>query len=377
MNDEKKKVKQTGRMMDGNTACVEGALRAGCNFYAGYPITPSSEIMNLMARRMPSAGGVFIQMEDEIASIAAVIGASWAGARAVTATSGPGLTLMLENIGYALATETPCVIIDVQRCGPSTGQATRPGQGDVMQVRFGASGDYETIALAPWSVQEVYEMTGRAFSLAERYRMPVFLLTDELLAHLREVVDLDTDVEIVERPEVHGVPPFGDTRTNAPTPMPRFGTGEKLLVTGSAHDEWGYRRTTDPAVQRRLTERIASKVIKDRVELAEVEEFHTDDAEVILMSFGFSARSSHAAMRLARDAGMKAGLLRLKALWPFPREAVRRLGSGAARLVVVEMNRGMLRREVERVASCPVQGVHKTEGEPIHPREILDVIQQR
>jgi 2-oxoglutarate ferredoxin oxidoreductase subunit alpha len=360
--------------MDGCAACVEGALKAGCNFFAGYPISPSTEIMNMMARRMPKSGGVFVQMEDEIASIAAVIGASWAGAKAMSATSGPGLTLMLENLGYAFATETPLVLVDVQRCGPSTGQATRPGQGDVMQARFGSSGDYETIALAPWSVQEMYEMTARAFNLAERYRLPVFLMTDELVTHLHEVVNLDVPVEIVERVKPHGQPPFGDPKTNAMTPMPCFGTGEKLLVTGSTHDEWGYRRTTDPEVQRKLVERITEKVTKDREALAEVEEHNTDDAETILVSFGFSARSSYAAMRMAREQGRKVGLARLKTLWPFPQGAIRRIGERAKRLMVVEMNTGMVQREVERFAPCPVCGVHKTEGEPISPAEILKAL---
>lgn len=369
-NTQNSKTK-TARLVEGCAACVEGAMRAGCDFYAGYPISPSSEIMNMMARRLPASGGKFIQMEDEIASIAAVTGAAWAGARAMTATSGPGLTLMLENIGYALATETPCVIVDVQRCGPSTGQATRPGQGDVMQARFGASGDFETIALAPWSAQEMYEMTARAFSLAERYRMPVFVMTDELVTHLHEMVDLDVKLEVVERADTRGRPPFADQATNLTTPMPSFGTGGKLLVTGSTHDEWGYRRTTDAAVQRRLVERIMEKVAMDRRELAEVEEFHTDDAETVLVSFGFSARSSHAAMRMARAEGKKVGLARLKAIWPFPQEKIAEISRRAKRLIVVEMNRGMVRREVERFADCPVEGVHKYEGEPIRPEEIL------
>ena len=365
---------KAARLMEGCAACVEGALKAGCNFYAGYPISPSTEIMNMMARRMPKSGGVFAQMEDEIASISAVIGAAWAGAKAMTATSGPGLTLMLENLGYAFATETPLVLVDVQRCGPSTGQATRPGQGDVMQARFGSSGDYETIALAPWSVQEMYEMTARAFNLAERYRLPVFLLTDELVTHLHEVVNLDAPVEIVERAKTHGQPPFGDPKTNAMTPMPCFGTGKKLLVTGSTHDEWGYRKTTDPEVQRKLVERITQKVTKDRDALAEVEEHNTDDAETILVSFGFSARSSYAAMHMAREKGRKVGLARLKTVWPFPQAAIRRIGERAKRLIVVEMNAGMVRREVERFAPCAVCGVHKTEGEPISPDEILKAI---
>ncbi|GAG09441.1 unnamed protein product, partial [marine sediment metagenome] len=254
--------------LQGNMACVEGALRAGCDFFGAYPITPSTEIMTAMARRMPEMGRTFVQMEDEIASIAAVIGAAWAGANAMTATSGPGLALMLENIGYAFATETPCVIVDVQRAGPSTGQATRPAQGDVMTARFGCPGDYEPIALAPWSAQESFEMTARAFALAREYRMPVFVLTDEIIAHLYETLDLDREIEVVKHDPPCDLPPFGDARTCERTPMPKFGEGRKLLVTGSTHDERGRRRTTDPQAQMRLVERITKKIERDREALA-------------------------------------------------------------------------------------------------------------
>ena len=363
------------KFIQGNLACVEGALKAGCDFFAGYPITPSTEIMAAMARRMPEMGRSFIQMEDEIASIAAVIGAAWSGARAMTATSGPGLTLMLENIGYAYATETPCVIVDIQRAGPGTGQATRPAQGDVMQARFGASGDYESITLAPWSAQEMFEMTARAFSLAQQYRMPVFVFADELVGHIYETVDTDRPVEEARTHPKSDAPPFGIAETCEMTPMPRFGTGRKLLVTGSTHDEWGYRCTTEPEVQGRLVERITKKVARDRTKLAETEAFNINDAEIALVSFGFSARSSHAAMTIARDKGRKVGLLRLKNLWPFPQDTIGKLGASVKKIIVVEMNRGMVRREVERFSAAEVIGCHKTTGDAIRPEEIVEAIE--
>ena len=360
--------------MQGNLACVEGALRANCNFYGGYPITPSSEIMAAMAKRLPEMGRKFVQMEDELASIAAVIGAAWGGANAMTATSGPGLALMLENIGYTFATETPCVIIDVQRAGPSTGQATRPAQGDVMTAHFGCPGDYEPIALAPWSAQECFEMTARAFALAQKYRMPIFVMTDEIVAHLYETLDLDREIEPVVHDAPCDLPPFGDRDTCERTPMPRFGDGRKLLVTGSTHDEWGYRRTTDPQAQMRLVERITKKIERDREALADTEEYMMDDAEVVLVSYGASARSSLAALMQARERGRKVGLLRLKAVWPFAQEQIRAI-DGNRKIVVVEMNRGMMRREVERFARADVVGCHKIAGEFITPDEINEVIE--
>ena len=359
----------------GDEACAEGAIAVGCNFYAGYPITPASEIMEHIAHRFSGLEGrVFVQMEDEIASIAACIGASWAGAKAMTATSGPGLSLMLENIGYAIITETPVVIVDVQRAGPSTGQATRPAQGDMMQARWGAHGDYEIIALSPWSVAEMYEETIRAFNLAERFRVPVLLLADEAVGHLREDVEVQGEIQVYDREKAKGHPPFGGREV---PPMPAFGEGEKLLVTGSTHDEWGYRRTVSPEAQRSLVRRLAKKITAHQDEIGEVAEYFTEDEnlDLLFVAYGFTARSALEAARLAREEGVKAGLLRLKTVWPFPQEPLRRLAQRARRAVVPEMNLGQMVREVQRIVPG-AEPYSRTDGEVITPQELLATIRQ-
>lgn len=361
--------------MQGDEACAEGAIAAGCNYYAGYPITPASEIMHRICQRFAELPGrTFIQMEDEIGSIASVIGASWAGARAMTATSGPGLSLMLENIGYAIMTEVPCVVVDVQRAGPSTGQATRPGQGDVMQARWGAHGDYEIIVISPWSVQEAYEEAIRAFNLADRFRVPVILLMDEGVGHMREGMTIPAETPIYQRWKEPTKPPFGEAEVPA---MPAFGDGARLLVTGSTHDAWGYRRTTDSQVQAQLVERLVAKI---RSHLGDIECTHThfckdDDLQVLLVAYGFTARSALGAVRLAREAGVKAGLLRLTTLWPFPEEAVRDMAGRAAMILVPEMNRGQVLREVQRLVPHAL-GFHKTNGELITAGEIWAAVQE-
>jgi len=357
--------------LQGDEAIAEGALAAGCNYYGGYPITPSSEVMERICNRFAELGGgrVFIQMEDEIASIASCIGASWAGAKAMTATSGPGLSLMLENLGYAIMTETPVVIVDVQRAGPSTGQATRPAQGDVMQARWGASGDYQIIALSPWSVEEVYSQTIRAFNLAERFRLPVILLTEEAVGHLRENVDVPAETRIYNRLRPKDrEPPFGQAEV---PPMPAFGQGHKLLVTGSTHDEWGYRRTSSAQAQEKLADRLSTKVTNHLDEIIEVEERFCDEDEldILVIAFGFTARSAWRAVKVARQEGTRAGFLRLKTIWPFPEEAVRQLALRSRAVLVPEMNRGQVLREVQRVAP-QAQGYNKTDGEVIVPQEI-------
>jgi len=339
------------RILMGNQAAAEGALAAGCTFYAGYPITPSSEIMEELAARLPEAGGAFIQMEDEIASISAVIGASWAGARAMTATSGPGLSLMMEGIGYVAMTETPCVVVDIQRAGPATGQATRIGSGDVMQVRYGSHGDYCPIALSPWSVQEMYELTIRAFDLAERFRVPVFVLADEGVGHLRESVVLHRDFELVERVRDTEKPPFGSERPDGVPPMPVFGDGANLLVTGSTHDEWGVRRVDAPGPHERLVERINRKVLDHAGEIVEVERHFLDDAEVVVIAYGFTGRSAIAAVKRLRGEGVRVGLLRLMTLWPFAESEVAGVGEAVRCVVVPEMNRGQVTGLVRRKRS--------------------------
>jgi 2-oxoglutarate ferredoxin oxidoreductase subunit alpha len=334
----------------GNVACAEGALRAGCRFFAGYPITPANEISHHMAAEMPKAGGFFLQMEDEIASIAAVIGASWAGAKAMTATSGPGYSLMQENIGYAHMTETPCVVVDVQRSGPSTGQATLPSQQDIFQARYGAHGDYEVIALTPWSVQEMFDLTVRAFNLAESYRTPVMLMADGEIGHIKEKIVIPGDVEIVDRrrPSGEDCTPFGTDDPCMVPEMPRFGDGHRLLVTGSTHRPTGVRDYS-PEYHQMLVGRIRQKILRDEKALRDTVEVDLDGARVAVISFGASARPSYGAVKKVRGKGLKAGMLRLRTLWPFPEGLVSDLADSVDAILVVEMNVGKLVREVERI----------------------------
>jgi len=377
---ERKKVKSTlapgWYFMQGDEACAEGALAAGCRFYAGYPITPASEIMIRMVQRLPELGGAFIQMEDEIGSISSVIGAAWAGAKAMTATSGPGLSLMVEAIGYAVITETPCLIVDVQRAGPSTGQATRPAQGDMMMVKWAAHGDNEIVALSPWSVQEMYDLTVRAFNFAERFRVPVFLLADEAVGHLRETLVIKEEVEIFDRVKIPGKPPFGTEEINGVPPMPAFGEGANLLVTGSTHDPWGFRKTQDSAIQARLTERLIRKVRDFKLEVVETDPHLLDDAEIGVVAYGFTARAALAAVKILRNQGVKAGLLRLVSIWPFADGAITGLGKRCRKIFVPEMNRGQIAGEMTKYTSTPVIPLPKTNGEVIEPAEIVEGIRR-
>ena len=362
--------------MQGDEACAEGALAAGCRFYAGYPITPASEIMIRMVHRLPEVKGAFIQMEDEIGSISAVIGAAWAGAKAMTATSGPGLSLMIEALGYAVITETPCLIVDVQRAGPSTGQATRPAQGDMMMVKWGAHGDNEIVALSPWSAQEMYDLTVKAFNFAERFRVPVFLLADKAVGHLRETLVIQEEVEVFDRVKIPGKPPFGTEEVNGVPPMPAFGEGANLLVTGSTHDSWGFRKTQDSAVQARLTERLIRKVRDFKSEIIETDSHLLEDAEVGVVAYGFTARAALAAVKTLRTQGVKAGLLRLVSIWPFADEAVAALGRRCRKIFVPEMNRGQIAGEMTKYTSTPVIPLPKTNGEVIEPAEIVEEIRR-
>ncbi|MBI4757704.1 MAG: 2-oxoacid:acceptor oxidoreductase subunit alpha [Chloroflexi bacterium] len=368
-------------LWQGDEACAEGAIAAGCRFYAGYPITPASEIMQWMAHRFHEMGeGIFIQMEDEIASVASVIGASWAGAKAMTATSGPGFTLMLENIGYAIMTETPCVVVDVQRAGPSTGQATRPASGDVMEARWGAHGDFEIIALSPWSAQEMFDLTVRAFNLAERFRVPVFVLADEAVGHMRENVVTPAEIQVYERERSAGLAPFGSEADDGVPPMPAFGQGERLLVTGSTHDPWGYRKVSDSAVQDRLTRRLVQKIRAHQGEIIAAEPYMADEElDVLVVAYGFTARSARHAVKLARQAGIRAGLLRLITFFPFAEEAVLRHGEKARNILIPEMNQGQVVREVQRAMAGNANRVHlyaQTNGEVICPLRILSEIKR-
>jgi 2-oxoglutarate/2-oxoacid ferredoxin oxidoreductase subunit alpha len=356
----------------GNEAAAEGAIAAGCRFYGGYPITPSSELMERMAARLREVGGVFVQMEDEIASISAVIGASWAGAKAMTATSGPGFSLMQEAFGYAAFTETPCVVVDVQRAGPCTGQATKVASGDIMQVHWGSHGDYQVIALCPWSVQEMYDLTLRAFNLSERYRVPAFVMAEEATGHLRETVKIEEDIEVWDRKKEKGAPPFGTAEEDGIPPMPAFGEGERLAVTGSTHDPYGFRKTDDPKAHAMLVERINEKILRHRADIVEVESHFLDEAETVVIAYGFTARTSLYVVKRLRKKGFKVGFLRLKTLWPFPVEAVREASERGKRVFVPEMNRGQVAGEIQRYVRPEVISFGQTNGEVIDPETLED-----
>jgi 2-oxoglutarate ferredoxin oxidoreductase subunit alpha len=362
------------RFVLGDEASAIGAIYAGCQFFGGYPITPASEVAELISQALPRVGGYYIQMEDEIASISAVIGAVWAGAKAMTATSGPGFSLMQESIGYACMTETPCVIVDVQRSGPSTGQATKPAQGDVMQARWGTHGDHEIIALAPSSVQECLELTIDCFNLAEKYRNPTILLMDGEIGHLRERINFPmySDVEVYKRPQ--GSP--GDLVFGGQTvpPMIEFGRGEFVHVTGSTHKDDGMRDVSTQAVHEKLITRLVEKIEADRDKLERVEERFTEDADVAVLSFGATARPALGAVLKAREDGQKMGFMRLISIWPFPKGAVERLGSKVDRIYVPEMNLGQVSREVERFVDCEVVKLPKIGGVPHTVSEILSAI---
>jgi 2-oxoglutarate ferredoxin oxidoreductase subunit alpha len=376
----KKKTERNTYFWQGNEACAEAAIAAGCRFFAGYPITPASEIAEYLAKKLPIAGGIAMQMEDELASIGAVVGASWAGAKSMTATSGPGFSLMQETIGYAFMTETPCVIVDVQRLGPSTGQATKCGQGDVMQARWGTHGDYSAIALSPNSVQEMFELTIKAFNLAEKYRTPVILLADEEVAHMREQVTIPSleSIEIVNRrkPEPGETAFFGLKEV---PPMPAVGEGYNVAVTGSTHNEYGIRFTADPNVHKRLVERLNSKIQDHSDELAEAETHSIDDCQIGIISFGCTSRAIYEAVEKAEEMGITVGYARLKTIWPFPEKIVKKLGKTAEKIIVPEMNLRQLYYEVQRVAggSSEVIALNKIGGgELITPEELTAKIME-
>lgn len=373
-------VLEMARLMQGNEAVAEGALAAGVRFFAGYPITPSTEIAEIMARRLPKLGGKFIQMEDEIASLGAVIGASLAGLKSMTATSGPGFSLMQENLGFAVMAEVPCVIVNVQRSGPSTGMPTAPAQGDVMQARWGTHGDHPVIVLSPSSVREAYDLSVRAVNLAEKYRLPVILLMDEVIGHLREKVILPArdELQVVERrrPRVgpEGYVPYRPEEDGVP-PLANFGDGYRFNVTGLAHNEKGVP-TNDPVVAENLIKRLHAKITNNIDDILIEDTRFMDDAEVVVVAYGSAARSARKAVKEARKQGLKVGLYRPVTLWPFPEDRVRELAGQVRALVVTEMNLGQYRLEVERAVGgrVPVTGVNRVNGELITPEEVLDAV---
>ncbi len=353
--------------MQGNTACAEGALAAGCRFFGGYPITPSTEIAETMARRLPKAGGTFISMEDEIASIAAVIGAAWTGVRSMTATSGPGFSLMMENIGYAAMTETPCVIVNVQRGGPSTGQPTRAAQGDMLQCRFGSHGDYSTIALTPNSVQEMFDLTVKAFDLADRFRVPTFLMADEIVGHMRERVTIRDAAGITPpRPLPEGSLPYEAGEDGVPGFAP-FGSGRAIHVTGLTHDERGYPDTTDPEAHDKLVRRLVAKVESARREIADYE-VTNPDAETVFVTYGAPSRTVEQVLH--DRPGDSIGHLRLRLVWPFPEFALEEFPNAKV-FLMPELNMGQMVREVQRHVDQPVVSIPKIGGELHTPAELV------
>jgi 2-oxoglutarate ferredoxin oxidoreductase subunit alpha len=369
-------------MMQGNIAVAEGAIDAGCRFYAGYPITPSSEIAEQLSRRLPEIGGRFIQMEDEIAAMGAIIGASLGGVKAMTATSGPGFSLKQENIGYAAIAEIPVVIANVMRGGPSTGLPTLPAQGDVMQARWGTHGDHPIITLTPASVRESYDMTIQAFNMAEKYRVPVIVLLDEIIGHVHEKVTLPdpTKIELVNRKKPNVTPeeylPYINDESLIP-PMANFGDGYRYHVTGLVHDETGFPTNDTAKIEAMLT-RLNSKLDKYLDEIIQFEENKVPGAKIGIVTYGSSARSSRHALRMAEEKNKKISSFRIQTMWPFPTDALTEFGKDLTHIIVPELNLGQIAHEVEHAVGKEVEviRVNKITGEPIHPEEILEKIEE-
>jgi len=380
MKEVKRKNQSQSRkeaLLQGNEAVVEGALRAGCRFFAGYPITPATEISEMLSARLPQADGTFIQMEDEIASLGAVIGASLAGVKSMTATSGPGFSLMQENLGFAAIAEVPCVIVNVMRGGPSTGLPTQPSQSDVMQARWGTHGDHPIIALCASTVRECYDITIRAFNLSEKFRTPVIVLVDEVVAHMREKIVLsdDEEVEIVDRIKPTVPPewyiPYEDNPRGVPA-MANFGEGYRYHVTGLTHDIRGFP-TMRPDEIGPFIARLFRKISQHFSEIQRAELYQTDDAEITVVAYGSVARSAKRAVREARGKGIKAGLFKLETIWPFPRAAIEKVLQVSKTVIIPEMNMGQISREVKRVnrGVARVLTLNKVDGTIITPEEIL------
>ena len=362
----------------GDEAFAYGALLAGCRFFAGYPITPATEAAETMSRLLPRIGGTFIQMEDEIASMGAIIGASVAGIKSMTVTSGPGFSLMQENIGYACMTETPCVVVDVQRSGPSTGQPTEPSQGDIMQARWGSHGDYEIIALAPNSVQESMDLTIECFNLSEKYRNPVLLMTDGEVGHMREGITIPdfSEYKITNREKPQKNPdeyiPFYPEKGKIPT-IADFGCGYHTYVTGLTHKPNGLPATDDAKIHTQLVKRICQKITDDTDNLVKVEELFLDDAEIAVISYGITSRAAIDAVKILRSQGEKVGHLRLITIWPFPEKIVAKLGKSVKKILVPEMNLGQLYHKVREAVGHNVDVIKYSKiGGALHsPKEII------
>jgi 2-oxoglutarate ferredoxin oxidoreductase subunit alpha len=367
--------------MNGDYACCEGALAAGCLFFGGYPITPATEVAERMSARLPDLGGVYIQMEDELGSIAAVLGASWGGMKGMTSTSGPGFSLMMENIGLALCTETPCVVCNVQRAGPSTGLPTLVGQGDMMQARWGSHGPYEIIAIAPSSPQEMFDFTVWAFNLSEQYRVPVMIMADEIVGHMTEkvVIPPASEIEVVSRKKPSARPdkylPFRP-EADGVAPMACFGDGYRVHITGLTHDERGYP-VMEAWAQEEMTDRIVAKIRNNADKIIRYQTMALDDAEVAVVAYGISARSAKRAVSEARERGVRAGLLKLDTIWPFPESLIRDLAGRVRAMIMPEINLGQMVLELERCAGgqCPVRLIPHAGGRAHNPATILEGIE--
>lgn len=368
--------------MSGDVACAEGAISAGCRFFAGYPITPATEVAERMSLRLPQVGGIYIQMEDEIASMNAVLGASWAGVKAMTSTSGPGFSLMMENLGLGVMLETPCVLVDIQRAGPSTGLPTMVGQGDMMQARWGSHGSYEIIALAPSSPQDIFDLTIMAFNLSEKFRVPVLIMSDEVVGHMSEKVIMPyvgpEELSSRRRPDVRPEEylPYKPDVDLVP-PMALAGEGYHFHVTGLTHDERGYPVMTAEA-QEHLVRRLVDKIRLNRHDIIRYREIQVEDADIIVCAYGISARIAQLAVKMARDEAIRAGLLQLITIWPFPEERIRELSLQAKAFVVPEINYGQIVLEVERCAGGRARTILVAHmGGSVHsPQSILEAIRE-
>jgi len=379
---ERQKKREEVKILQGNEAIVEGALAAGCRFFAGYPITPASEIAELMARTLPHINGVFMQMEDEIASICATIGASYGGMLACTASSGPGISLMQEGIGYAAVVEAPIVVVNVMRGGPGTGMPTAPSQQDIIQAKYGSHGDYEIIAVMPSSCQEAFELTYRAFALAQEYRVPVYVLADEIVGHTREKVRIPHGLVPVERRrplKKKGYKAFKAGPDGLLEGMPAFNEGYKLLIEGQLHDEGGNRAAHVPEICERLTERLCKKIINNADRLYDLEARFLGDAEVVVISFGSPSRPALRAVKDARERGIRAGYVKIRTMWPFPGARIVELARGAHTLIVPELNIGKMAKELKCAAAGQMEVVSLPKlGGLLHtPAEILEEIERR
>ena len=368
--------------LNGDIACAEGAIAAGCRFFGAYPITPATEVAEQMSERLPDVGGTFIQMEDEIAAMTSILGAAWTGVKTMTATSGPGFSLMMETVGLAVVTETPCVIVNIQRAGPSTGLPTMGAQADMMQARWGSHGDYEIIAIAPSSPQEMFDLTIEAFNLSETYRVPVFIMSDEIVGHMSEkvVIPPAKTIKTISRKKPtgrkKGFLPFHPDKNGVP-PMPAIGDGYNIHVTGLTHDERGYP-VMSVETQQEMVTRLLNKIRNNREKIIRTQGYQLKDAEIIIVSYGVSSRTSYTAVDEARRMGIKAGLLRLITVWPFPDEIIRQLAGQAKGFVTVEINMGQISREVARCVGdkAPCHLVGHPGGTIITPDEVITLIKE-